>query len=294
VVDPDAPSLVGNHMIAAIEVPKEYASPKLRSVVMAKNGHTYLIFDPTWETTPFGQLEHELQGSYGILMEGADSQAIQLPVLDPALNAVHRTASFHLDPDGVLKGTVTEKRFGDVSDYRREIYGQGDAKQQREMLDHALARDFTDFSAADVKVENVNSLNQDLTLSYSVSAERYAKASGPLLLVRPRVLGRVDFEVDRKPRSVPIDLGETMQATDDDSIELPAGYAVDELPDPVRLDLGFAVYQSAVELKGSTLHYTRSYTVRQIVLPAERYADLQKLAAAIAADEESRAVLKKQ
>ena len=294
VVDPDAPSLVGDHMIAAIEVPKGYTSPRLRSLVTAKTGRTYLIFDPTWEKTPFGQLEHGLQGSYGILMEGADSQAIQLPVLDPALNTIHRTASFRLDPDGVLKGTVTEKRFGDLAEYRREMYSNGDAKEQREFLDHALDRDFTTFTATDVKVENVDSLNKDFTLSYTLSADRYARTMGTLLMVRPRVLGSLGMTLDRKPRTVPIDLGETMQATDEYSIESPQGYAVDEVPDPVKLDLGFAAYRSATEVKGNTLHYTRTYTVRQVTLPADRYSDMQKLAGAIQADEEGRAVLKKQ
>jgi hypothetical protein len=294
VVDPDAPSLVGNHMIAAIEVPSGYSSPRLRSVVTANSGRRYLIFDPTWEKTPFGQLEHELQGSYGILMEGGDSQAIRLPVLDPALNTIHRSASFQLGPDGVLKGTVTERRFGDVAEYRREVYTTGDAKQQREYLDHALDRDFTTFAATDVKVENVDSLNQDFTLFYSLSAEGYAKTMGPLLMVRPRVLGSLELKTDHKPRTVPIDLGETMQVSDEYSIKLPAGYAVDEIPDPVKLDLGFAAYQSATEVQGDTLHYTRTYTVRQVTLPADRYADVKKLAGAIAADEESRAVLKMQ
>jgi len=294
VVDPDAPSLVGNHMIAAIEVPKDYTSPRLRSVVTANSGRRYLIFDPTWEKTPFGQLEHELQGSYGILMEGPDSQVIQLPVLDPTLNTIHRTASFHLDSDGVLQGTVTEKRFGDVSERRREVYSAGDAKEQREFLDHALDRDFTTFTATDVKVENVDSLNKDFTLSYTLSADRYARTMGTLLMVRPRVLGSLGMTLDRKPRTVPIDLGETMQATDEYSIEIPQGYAVDEVPDPVKLDLGFAAYRSATEVKGNTLHYTRTYTVRQVTLPADRYSDMQKLAGAIQADEEGRAVLKKQ
>jgi hypothetical protein len=294
VVDPDAPSLVGNHMIAAIEVPKGYASPRLRSLVTAKTGRVYLIFDPTWEKTPFGQLEHGLQGSYGILMEGADSQAIQLPVLDPALNTIRRTASFQLQADGTLKGDVTEKRFGDLAEYRREMYTNGDAKEQREYLDHLLERDFTTFTASDVKVENVDSLNKDFTLTYSLTAERYARAVGPLLMVRPRVLGSLGMSPDRKPRTVPIDLEETMQAIDEYSIELPSGYTVDEMPDPVKVDLGFAAYESASEVKGNTLHYTRTFTVREVTLPAERYAEVQKLAGVIAADEDSRAVLKRQ
>lgn len=145
VVDPDAPSIVSNHVVTAIEVPKGYSSPRLHSLVTAQTGRQYLIFDPTWEKTPFGQLEHGLQGSYGILVEGDDSQLIQLPVLDPELSTVHRTASFQLGADGVLKGTVTEKRFGDLSEYRRAVYSMADAKKQTEFLDEKLGLDFTAF-----------------------------------------------------------------------------------------------------------------------------------------------------
>jgi transglutaminase-like putative cysteine protease len=293
VVNPDAPSIVSDHVVTAIEVPKGYNSPRLHSVVTAQAGRQYLIFDPTWAKTPFGQLEHELQGSYGILVEGAGSQLIQLPVLDPALNTIHRTAAFRLDAEGALKGAVTEQRFGDLSESRREAYGQRDAKRQTEFLDHILENDFTAFSATDVKVENVDALNQDFTLTYSLSAERYAKAMGPLLMVRPRVLGDLDLKTDRKPRTVPINLEETMQATDEYSIEIPDGYTVDELPDPVKLDLGFASYLSDVQVMGNTLHYKRTYTIREITLPADRYPDVQKLAGVIAADEASSAVLKK-
>ncbi len=84
-----------------------------------------------------------------------------------------------------------------------------------------------------------------------------------------------------------------MVAKDDFTIELPPGYAIDEMPDPVKLDLDFASYESSSRLDGNALHYTRTYTVRQVSLPASRYADVQKLAAAIDADEQNHAVLKK-
>jgi len=294
VIDPDAPSIVGNHMVTAIEIPKGYDSPKLRSVVTAKTGRRYLIFDPTWEKTPFGQLEHNLQGSYGILMEGADTQAIALPLLSPEYNTIRRNASLHLDPDGTLKGTVTEKRFGDVSERRRTLYTHGDVKEQNEELDHILEQDFPTFKVADFKVENAEVLNKDLTTSYSLNVDRYARSMGQLLMVRPRVLGSEAPSVDNEPRKVAIDLRETMQAKDDYDIELPQGYAVDELPEPVDLDLGFASYKSSSQVKGNVIHYSRTYIVREVTLPADKYADLQKLSAVINTDEQSRAVLKKQ
>jgi hypothetical protein len=294
VIDANAPSIVGDHMIAAIEIPKGYSSPKLRSVVTAKTGRKYLIFDPTWDKTAFGQLEHNLQGGYGVLMEGHDSQVIQFPVLSPELNTIRRTANFELQPDGGLKGTVTEKRFGDLSERRRSLYTEGDLKEQTQYLDHLLGEDFTTFTVSGFKVQNAEALNKDLTTTYSLTADHFGRATGPLLMIRPRVLGSEGLETDHKARLVPINLSETMQEQDDYTIVLPAGYAVDEIPDPVKLDLGFASYESSSNVKGNVLHYTRTYTVREVTLPADRYSDVQKLAGVIAADEQSRAVLKKQ
>jgi hypothetical protein len=291
VVDPDAPSLWGNHMIAAIEIPEGYQSPSLRSVVTAKNGHRYLIFDPTWELTPFGQLENNLQGSYGILLEGPHTEAIQLPVLTPDRNTVRRTATLELKPDGTLEGTVTEKRFGDLSEERRAFYTMGDANEQRRYLDHVLNRDIDSFAISDLKVVNAASLNKDFSMSFGLTAEHFARPMGSLLMLRPRVLGTDAFPLNRKQRSLPIDLRETMQSTDSFDIKLPPGYTIDELPEPVKLDLGFASYESASTLTDGILHYTRTFTVKQITLPASKYSDLQHLASGINADEQNNAIL---
>ena len=293
-VDPDAPSLMGNHVIAAIEIPKGYESPKLKSVVTAKTGRRYLIFDPTWEETAFGQLEHNLQGSYGVLIEGSDSQIIAFPVLSPGLNTIHRSANFQLQPDGSLKGSIVEKRFGDVSEHRRTMYKSANEKEQQEFLDHQLQRDFANFSVSGMRIENVAALNKELTTSYSLHAGSYAKKMGPLLMVRPRVLGSEGLMLNHEPRMVPIDLSETIEEQDEYSIELPEGYAIDELPQPISLDMGFAAYASSSKMDGNTLRYSRTYIVRELTLPAARYGELQKLAGVIASDEQSSAVFKKQ
>ena len=106
-------------------------------------------------------------------------------------------------------------------------------------------------------------------------------------------MGSEGMALDRKERKVPIDLSETMTAKDDFTIELPDGYAIDEMPEPVKLDMDFASYESSSQLTGNSLHYTRTYTVRKVTLPADRYADVQKMASVIEADEQNHAVFKK-
>ncbi len=88
-VDPQIPSIDGNHAIAAIEIPAGYSNPVLQSVVITKSGKRYLIFDPTNEWVPIGQIPPYEQGGYGILTEGNQSQLIALPVMAPAADS-HR------------------------------------------------------------------------------------------------------------------------------------------------------------------------------------------------------------
>jgi hypothetical protein len=294
VIDPSDPSITGNHMIGAIEIPKGYESPRLHSVVTAKTGKRYLIFDPTWERTPFGQLEDNLQGSYGILMEGDNSQVIQLPLMDPDLNRIRRKASFELSADGSLQGTVTDMRFGDLAERRRGIFSRESEKKQQEYMDRTIDHDFTAATLTGLQVENVAALDKDLTTRFEVHASHFATTTGPLLMLRPRVLGSYALELDRKPRKVAIDLEETMLGNDEFDIQLPEGYVVDELPDPVKQDFGFASYVSSTEVHGRMLHYSRTYTVRQVTLPADKYGDLQRLSGVITADEDSRVILKRE
>jgi hypothetical protein len=69
---------------------------------------------------------------------------------------------------------------------------------------------------------------------------------------------------------------------------------VDDVPDPVTLDMGFATYHSEVKAESGTLHYARTYVLKKLELDPEDYAKLRKLEAVIASDENSDAVLKKQ
>jgi hypothetical protein len=85
-----------------------------------------------------------------------------------------------------------------------------------------------------------------------------------------------------------------MAGNDEYDINLPDGYVIDELPSPVSEDLGFATYKNSTVLHGRTLHYSRNYTLKAVTLPANQYAQVQKLAAIIGNDEAGQVVLKKQ
>jgi hypothetical protein len=293
VIDPGVPSIYGNHMITAIEIPADVQDPRLKAIVKANDGKRYLIFDPTDERTPAGNLPSEEQGSYGNLAAGAASQVLALPVLDPEANGSERKGSFTLAADGTLTGSVDSSHIGPIGADLRSFLKYTDEKERREYWERYVAETLPGVTLDAFQFTQPDALDKPLEFHYKVTARQYSHQAGPLLLVRPRVVGSFAHPFDDKPRTYPIDFNATGRWRDSFDIAIPAGYVVDETPDPVSIDLDFASYHSSVSAKGNLLHYEREYVVRQVEIPAARAADFRKLESAILSDEKNAAVLKK-
>jgi hypothetical protein len=298
IIDPDAPSLAGNHMITAIELPDGENDPRLLARVKAVNGKTLLIFDPTDEETPVGLIRDALQGAYGNISNGADSQVLQMPVLPPDSAGLTRKGVFTLAADGSIAGDVSDQFLGDDATRERWFIKDTDSKELRESLERGLSSDLPGLAFKGFEFHQAADLDKPLDLDLHLSAANYAHASGPLLLVRPRVLGShardVSDVMEGKPRIYPIELGHPGRWQDSYDITLPVGYVLDDAPEPVNIDLGFASYRSSVSAKGNSLHYEREYVVRQVEISASKAASFRQLENLILTDEKGTAVLKKQ
>lgn len=294
VVDPKDPSLVGDHMITAIEIPAGVNDARLRAVVTASDGKRYLLFDPTNERTPVGNLPSYEQGSYGLLAAGAASQVIALPVLDPAANGTTRTGRFILAADGTLTGSVDALHTGpEGADYRL-LLKYSDEKERHDAWEMRVARDLPGATLDSFSFVQPEALDKPVEFHYTVTAQGYAHTAGSLVLVRPRVVGTDGQPCDDKARKLPIDLTATGRWRDSFDITLPAGYAVDELPDPVDVDTDFASYHSKTTSTRNGLHYEREYVVRRVEIPASEWAAFRELEGEIGGDEQAAAVLKRQ
>jgi hypothetical protein len=298
VIDPEAPSLVGNHMITAIELPEGTSDVRLMARVKTASGKNLLIFDPTDEETPVGLIRPELQGAWGNISDGADSQVLEMPVLLPESAGLVREGAFVLGADGGLAGDLHETFTGGDATDERWFLKDNDTKEVRETLEERMAADLPGVAFKGYEFKGTPDLDQPLKLDLHFDAAMYAHPSGPLLLLRPRIVGShahpAPDVMEGKARAYPIEIGHPGRWHDSYDVTLPAGYAVDELPEPVSVDMDFASYHASATAKGNVLHYEREYVVRAVEIPAARAADYRKLEGAIVMDERGTAVLKKQ
>lgn len=151
------------------------------------------------------------------------------------------------------------------------------------------------FRLVKASVSNLEDYDHDLTLNYTFVAGNYAKAAGPLLLIKPRVLGEKSTDVleTGKERKYPVELDYASIQRDIYEISLPEGYVIDELPEPFETKFDFAEYKSKSEVSGNKLKYSREVLQKQVFVPMERIEEFRKFNRQVSVEERSSAVLKK-
>jgi hypothetical protein len=295
VIVPDfASAITFNHAILAIPLPAEANVDGLSSVVETSKFGKMLVFDPTSEYTPFGYLPYYEQENYILVSTPQGGELVHLPLSDPALNKLVRTAKLELHADGSLSGSVIETRYGNEAAFEREKLLRSGTTDRTKQLEAFLGSFLRGFHLTKVTTENVDKVGEPLTLNYEFTADRYAKTAGDLLVVRARVIGEKSTDVAEgdEPRKLPVEFDDTSLQTDDFEITLPSGFAVDDLPRPTKSDTEFASYTSLTQVTGNVIHYTRTYQLKQVFVPLDKMDELRKFNRQIAGDERASVVLK--
>jgi hypothetical protein len=283
-----------NHVILAIKLPAGVDDPSLTAILQDQKLGRLLIFDPTDDLTPFGYLRGPLQANYALLVTDAGGELVELPELPAAMNGIRRVGKLTLTATGTLTGEVTEIRMGDRgAEQRYAMRSAPTSKDKIKPIESVLSGSLTDFQITKASVSNIQLTDQPFEYDYSLVAQDYAKVAGNLLLVRPRVVGVKSSALleTKDARKFPVEFRGPSLDSDTFEITLPAGYHVDDLPPPIKVDLGFASYQSESEVKGNVLRYTRKFEVKDPSVPLAKVEELKKLYRIIASDERNTAVL---
>ncbi len=295
-ITPETPAYRGfDHEITVIRLPDDVNDPSLVATIQDPKLGRLLFFDPTDEMTPFGQIAGALQANYALVVTPGGGELIELPRQPSTMNSIERTGKLTLDPMGTLTGEVNETRVGDRAWSQRWRLRTVKTDADRiKPIEDLLAGSLSLFRITKANVLNLQQTDQPFGFDYSFEAQNYAKNAGGLLLVRPRVLGVKSSGLleTKEPRKFPIEFEGPSRDTDSFEIAIPAGYVVDDMPPPVDADYGFASYHSRTEVKGNSIHYSRTLEVKELSVPVARADDLKKFYRIIAGDERNTVVLR--
>jgi hypothetical protein len=279
-----------NHCIIAVKVSDETHAA---TIIQHPKLGRLLIFDPTAEETPVGDLPSYLQGSLALLDSKDADALVQMPVTAPDLNQLERSADLQLDGEGSMTGAIAERARGQVAARFRTEFRRLSRPEYNTMVEHWLISGAP--SSKISKLEPVDDAAQGrFALDIAFAAPGYAQLmQNRLLVFKPAIVSqREELFLTNVKRSHPVVLtsnsySETVR------VKLPAGFDVDELPDAVKLDTAFGIYNTSYDVKDGQLTFKRSLVQHAMTIPVEQYAAVRSFFEKMRAAEEAPVVLAK-
>ena len=216
------PNLGFNHVILAIQMPQGSVPKPLPAMINHPKLGQLLIFDPTQELVPFGELPYYEQDSFALLVTGNDGgELVHLPASSPELNTYRRNTKVKLLADGTLEGEIDETMSGYLAMLGRAYLKHESQNERKKIIEHFMGTNLGNIQVQNVEMENADEINKDLILHFKITVGHYAKNAGPLLLVA-RVVGEMAGPIDAsKPRHYPYEFDAPFLRSDSVEISLP-------------------------------------------------------------------------
>ncbi len=262
-----------NHAILAIKVGDATDAP---AIVKHPALGRLLFFDPTDPDVPLGLLPPHEQASLALVVAGGDGGLVRMPITPPAGILFERTTQAAILSDGSVSGTVEERRGGEAAasarGARRALSGVDYQARLERWITYSLPGGKLD------KLEvSDDAATGEFRLKAGFASPRFAQAPQPrLMMFRAGILRqRENLRLTEPKRKHPVVL-DSESFAETVNVKLPPGYAVDEVPDPVKLQTAFGSFEANWESSADGLVFRRKLLVPATTVPVEKYADLKK------------------
>jgi hypothetical protein len=252
-----------------------------------------LIFDPTDDDTPVGDLPDHEQGSYALIIAGDAGELMKMPVTPPEANRLERTVEAELGADGALTAKISERSFGQAAVEERRLFKRSASAQYLKHIEQWVTQ--TAPTANVLKsTPNDDAREGKFALDVEFKSPTYAQLMrGKLMVFKPAIVSRRSsvFLTEAK-RKHPVVL-ESEAYDETVRIKLPEGFDVDEMPDAVEVNQPFGNYAAKCEVKEGHLIFRRALSLKAGIIPVENYSSVRSFFERIRSVEQTPVVLVK-
>jgi hypothetical protein len=261
-----------NHCIIAVKVAD---TTEAATIIKHSALGRLLIFDPTDDVTPVGDLPDHEQGSWALVCALDKGDLVKMPQLPPEANQLERTIEATLDAEGTLTATMKEHSRGQAAVAERNWHKRYSTTDYTKFTERWLARSVPGSTVAKINPAH-DAAGNKFALEVEFKTPGYAKSMrGKLLMFRAAPISRGETPMlAKESRKYPVVLeAEAFQETT--RIKLPAGFEPDEIPDSLELSESFGKYAASWEIKDGYLHFKRKLVLQATTIPVAEYAKVR-------------------
>jgi hypothetical protein len=274
--------------------PKMMQSGKLdANVVLVKSNGKELYFDPGAAFTPYGMLTWSETGTRGLCLDKDGGKWITTAVPPSSDSQIHRKAKLKLSDGGDLEGTLTVTYTGLEAMYRRLEQRNADEVDRKKFLEDQLKDQVP--GAAELELTNKPdwaSSESPLVAELNLKISGWASSAGKRVMLPVGFFAAYEKHVfEHVNRVHPIYFEYPYEKMDDVTIELPAGWKVNNLPPPQTQDAHIIVYSLKAESDSATVHVVRKLNFDVLILEQKYYSALRNFFQVVRTGDEEQILL---
>jgi hypothetical protein len=262
-------------------------------VVLIKLQGKDIYLDPGAMFAPFGLLPWYETQVRGMRLTKDGGQWVETSSPDSALARTERKANLTLSEDGTLEGKLTVS-FGGLEALELRIDGWNDDDASRkETLERMVKEMLPD--GADVQLTNKpdwTSAENTLVAEYNLKVPGYASNAGRRTILPLGLFGTSEKNLFvHAERIHPVYFPYPYLKSDEISIKLPQGWAVNSVPKPFTQEASAIGYALKSEAKNGSLRVNRVLRIDLVTVPVNQYGTLRKFFDIVRTQDEQQAVL---
>lgn len=261
--DRDLPSIRQfNHAIAAVRLDGDW-----------------VFVDLTADLVPLGEVPPAAEGEFGLIVrDDGTAEEVTVPFTDAGDNLSHMIIEGSVDAGGRFDGTITRRVSGMMQYELRSHFARSFAERERREMAHSMASAVFDNASGDsLEIFDGRALQAEPRIRLHATAERVLKpaAQGRIFMLPLPNYASFDLiaQLEREEeRRFPFDAASVIgprEMVSEVRLRLPEGWKA-ELPDPVRAESAYGVYESRYEQSGRDLLVCRRIRGTREVLPPEQ------------------------
>jgi hypothetical protein len=226
-----------------------------------------------------------------LIAAGDDGGLVEMPVTPSDFNSWSRVTEISLAKDGSIKGVIHERTSGQESRGARTMLRSLSSSDFSRSIEKWLTR-----GATAARLDKLTPTDRQADSAFDMDVEFSAPGYGQLmqdrlLVFKPAIANRSNsIYLTEKDRKHPVML-DSNSFKEKATFTLPAGFAVDEVPNAVSLQTAFGKYATTYEIKDDKLIFTRSLTMNRSTVSVEKYKEVRDFFTAMLNAEQSPVVL---
>lgn len=263
------------------------------NVVLVKLNGKDLYLDPGSAFTPFGLLPWGETGVRGLKLDKEGGTWVTTPIPESSVSKIERKADLKMTTDGSLEGKLTVTYTGLEATWRRVDERNEDETHRKKFLEDSVK----EIVPVGIEVELKNkpdwtSSAPALVAEYDLKVPGWVSGAGRRALLPVGLFSGAEKHMcEHATRVHPMYFRYMFEKSDDIQIELPLGWQVDSLPQPITKDAKLIVYNLKVENHNGTLHLQRGLKVELVSLEQKYYPALRNFYQSVRSGDEQQIVL---